>query len=131
MLWWCLGRQDGGINLAVFSSGATAVSLCLFREEDLHNGRVTFELPLNARMNRTGDVWHVRLDASASDLLYGGPFFPPFPPLPFSLFLSTSLTSMLCLSRRRLSPRWQKRRGGAPDCCLRRGEGARLWAPLQ
>ena len=67
--------QDA-INFAVFSSAATSVSLCLFTEGDLHKGRVTHELALDAELNRSGDVWHILLPALDASLLYGARFPP-------------------------------------------------------
>jgi glycogen operon protein len=48
-------RRDG-INFAVFSRHATSVSLAVFLPGD---GEPVFELPLEPRFNRTGDIWHV------------------------------------------------------------------------
>jgi isoamylase len=47
------------------------VSLVLFTEEDLFNGRATLEIPLDRELNRTGNVWHVMLPSVDSRLLYG------------------------------------------------------------
>ncbi|XP_024544840.1 isoamylase 1, chloroplastic [Selaginella moellendorffii] len=62
---------EGGVNFSVHSSGAIAVSLCLFTEEDLQKGRVGKEFPLHPVFNRTGDVWHVYLPDVCPNLLYG------------------------------------------------------------
>ena len=43
----------GAINFAVFSSGATAVSLVLYTAEDQRAGHVTAEIPLSPDTNRT------------------------------------------------------------------------------
>ena len=48
------------------------MSLCLFTEHDLREGRVTHEVLLDPRLNRTGDTWHVMLPDLDSTLLYGG-----------------------------------------------------------
>jgi len=47
-------KRDG-VNLAVFSRHATAVTLVIFPEPDSEE---TVEFPLDPRYNRTGDVWH-------------------------------------------------------------------------
>ncbi len=69
--------RPGGINFAVFSRHAQAVSLVLFvegREEPLA------EVPLDPVVNKTGDVWHVLVHGLPPDILYGyrvtGPFNP-------------------------------------------------------
>ena len=79
-LWVCRQRKihsklhfalQDSINFAIFSSAATAVSLCLFTEGDLQEGRVTHEVNLSADLNRTGDVWHIMLPRLDTSLLYG------------------------------------------------------------
>jgi isoamylase len=49
------------------------VTLVLFCEDDLAAGRTTHEIPLDLRLNRTGNVWHVALPALDDSLLYGAP----------------------------------------------------------
>lgn len=69
-------HAQGGINFAVFTSSAYAVSLVLFTEQDLHNGAVTHEIELNPDVNRTGDIWHITLPKLRDDLLYGESSMP-------------------------------------------------------
>jgi isoamylase len=45
-----------GVNFAVFSKHATAMSLVLFAPGD---GEPVLELPLDPRYHKTGDVWHM------------------------------------------------------------------------
>ena len=59
------------MNFALYSAGATGVILCLFTEADLQNGKVSFEVQLDARHNKTGDVWHIALPQLDVNLLYG------------------------------------------------------------
>ena len=47
-----------GLNFAVFSKHATAVTLVLFYPGDREP---LVEFPLDPRLNRTGDVWHAFL----------------------------------------------------------------------
>jgi isoamylase len=60
--------QSDGVNFAVFSRHAQAVSLVLFRE-----GREEpiAEIPLDPVHHKTGDVWHVFVRDLPLDLLYG------------------------------------------------------------
>jgi glycogen operon protein len=60
--------QADGVNFAVFSRHAHAVSLVLFRE-----GREepVAEIPLDPGTNKTGDVWHIFVQGLTSDYLYG------------------------------------------------------------
>lgn len=78
----CPRSPQGATNFALFASNATAVTLVLFTENDLHNGRVTTELPLNAATNRTGAVWHVMLPNLDPALLYGFRVAGPNPAKP-------------------------------------------------
>jgi hypothetical protein len=63
--------QPDAYNFAVYASGATSVSLCLFTRADLDAGRVTAELPLDPAVNRTGHVWHALVPGLDEDVLYG------------------------------------------------------------
>ena len=47
-----------GVNFAVFSRHAAAISLVLFRPGELNP---LVEFPLDPAINRTGDVWHIGL----------------------------------------------------------------------
>jgi isoamylase len=68
---------SGGVNFALFSRHAQAVTLLLFRE-----GREEplAEVPLDPALNHTGDVWHVFVSGLPLDILYAyrvvGPFSP-------------------------------------------------------
>jgi isoamylase len=58
------------VNFALFASNATAVSLCLFIEDDLKQNRVSLEISLDPEENRTGDVWHIAFQDLSDTLLY-------------------------------------------------------------
>ncbi|MGH7226343.1 MAG: alpha-amylase family glycosyl hydrolase, partial [Gemmataceae bacterium] len=60
--------RDNGVNFAVFSRHAHAVTLVLFRE-----GREEpiAEIPLDPACHKTGDVWHIFVRGLSSDVLYG------------------------------------------------------------
>ena len=53
-------RAPDGVNFAVLSRHATAVTLVLFPDGPGSTPLATF--PLDARRNRTGDHWHVRVE---------------------------------------------------------------------
>jgi glycogen operon protein len=57
-----------GVNFAVFSRHATRLSLVLFRPGDLGP---FVEFPLDPKINRTGDVWHVSLQGLVPGFEYG------------------------------------------------------------
>ncbi len=60
--------QRGGINFAIFSRHATAMTLVLFPPGE---SVAALELPLDPRQNRTGDVWHVLVSGLDAGIGYG------------------------------------------------------------
>ena len=72
---WPLGAtcHDGGVNFALFSSGARSVTLCVFDPE----GRETHRYAMNGPVN---NVWHGFLPNTGTGLIYGyrvdGPYDP-------------------------------------------------------
>ncbi|KAJ0026237.1 hypothetical protein Pint_08389 [Pistacia integerrima] len=68
-----VSEVDNGINFAIFSQHATAVTLCLslpIRGDSLDGGMI--ELPLDPHVNKTGDIWHMHIkDLPRSNVLYG------------------------------------------------------------
>ena len=72
---WPLGAtcHDGGVNFALFSSGARSVTLCVFDTE----GRETHRYAMNGPVN---NVWHGFLPNTGTGLIYGyrvdGPYDP-------------------------------------------------------
>ncbi|KAH9690568.1 isoamylase 3 [Citrus sinensis] len=70
-----VSEVENGINFAIFSQHATAVTLCLSlpkREKlDWQDGGM-IELPLDPCVNKTGDIWHICIeDLPRSEVLYG------------------------------------------------------------
>jgi len=61
-------RLHHGINFAVFSRHATALTLVLFLPGD---GEPVLELPFNPELNRTGDVWHIFVQGLNPGIEYG------------------------------------------------------------
>ncbi|GJN03996.1 hypothetical protein PR202_ga21501 [Eleusine coracana subsp. coracana] len=71
----------GGVNFAVYSSGASAAALCLFTPDDLNASQVTEEVPLHPKFNRTGSVWHVFIEGEQlHTMLYAYRFDGVFAP---------------------------------------------------
>ncbi len=60
-------RRDG-VNFSIFSKHATGVMLVISLPGETDS---VFELPLDARYNRTGDVWHVLLKGLDPGIAYG------------------------------------------------------------
>ena len=69
---------DGGVNFAVFSRNALAMSLCLYDSPE--DGKAFREIRLDPHQNRTGDIWHVFVEGLQPGALYlyraDGPFLP-------------------------------------------------------
>ncbi|KAM6571182.1 hypothetical protein CsatA_015262 [Cannabis sativa] len=70
-----VSEVDNGINFAIFSQHATAVTLCLsLPQREAHgieDGEMV-ELALDPHQNRTGDVWHICVkDLPKSNVHYG------------------------------------------------------------
>jgi glycogen operon protein len=63
-----VSRLADGINFAIFSRHATAVSLVLFQPGKIEP---LVELPFDPVINRTGDVWHMLLRGLISGFEYG------------------------------------------------------------
>ncbi len=65
------------MNFAVFSRNATSIILLLFKKG---NPKPITEIPLDPKINRTGDIWHILVLGIESSLRYGyradGPFDP-------------------------------------------------------
>jgi glycogen operon protein len=72
-----VSRVRNACNFALFSRDATAVSLVLFASGE---GPALVELPLDPLINRTGDIWHIRVYDLDPSLRYGyrvdGPWTP-------------------------------------------------------
>ncbi|GJP87053.1 hypothetical protein CLOP_g17026 [Closterium sp. NIES-67] len=54
-------KADGSVNFAVYSRYAEGVALCLYLPDD---AQPTLEIDLEPSIHRTGDVWHVSIDAA-------------------------------------------------------------------
>ena len=61
-------RVGGGVNFVLICRHATSVHLALCNPCD---DAVEAEVPLDPRLNRTGDHWHVRVDGLPEDFCYG------------------------------------------------------------
>ena len=70
--------DEHGTQFAVFSRHATGVSLMLFERPE--SAKPFREIHLDPELNRTGDVWHIRVDGAGPGTLYlyrvDGPWEP-------------------------------------------------------
>lgn len=78
-----------GCNFAVFSKHATAVMLLLFDRPDSETPAAT--LPLDPRVNKTGDVWHIFVAGVQAGQLYGYVVDGPYQPAKGHRFNNTKL----------------------------------------
>src|SRR5262249_28447764 len=69
--------RPGGVNFAVFSRHAHAVTLVIFKEGQ---EAPLAEIPLDPAFNRTGDVWHIFVYGLGPEVLYGYRVHGPFDP---------------------------------------------------
>ncbi|XP_060175321.1 isoamylase 3, chloroplastic isoform X5 [Lycium barbarum] len=61
---------ESGINFAIFSQHASAVTLCIILPKSIHDGMI--ELALDPQKNRTGNIWHICVEElPRGDVLYG------------------------------------------------------------
>ncbi|MCL2721489.1 MAG: glycogen debranching protein GlgX [Treponema sp.] len=67
-----------GVNFAIFSRHATAVTLIIFESQDKNSPWV--EIPLDKREQKTGNVWHCFIKGLGAGTCYlyrvDGPYFP-------------------------------------------------------
>ncbi|XP_047954383.1 isoamylase 3, chloroplastic isoform X1 [Salvia hispanica] len=70
-----VSEAETGINFAIFSQNATAVTLCLSLQESGTNSTLEdgmIELSLDSQINKTGDIWHICVEGlPRSNVLYG------------------------------------------------------------
>jgi len=70
--------NNTGVNFAVFSRHATSVTLLLFDDEN--KSIPSAELVLDPYLNKTGDVWHIRIEGISEGTMYlyrvDGPYKP-------------------------------------------------------
>ncbi|GAB2219971.1 hypothetical protein Drorol1_Dr00007612 [Drosera rotundifolia] len=60
---------DGSTNFALFSRNAESVVLCLF--DDHKSEKPALEIELDPYVNRTGNIWHVSINAQGRYVAYG------------------------------------------------------------
>ncbi|MCL2880104.1 MAG: glycogen debranching protein GlgX, partial [Treponema sp.] len=69
---------NNGVNFAVFSRHATAITLILFKSQD--PGSLYTEIKLSSETNRTGDIWHCFIPGLKAHACYlyraEGPYIP-------------------------------------------------------
>ena len=107
----------GGINFALFSRHASAVSLIIAPDPEKKDW---LELPLDPEINKTGDIWHVLLADAPLNLRYGYRINGPFDPSRSGHMFNRTHILLDPYAREIQSPGWGDIRGclGREPCCL-------------
>ncbi len=69
-----ISANDEGLNFALTSKHARAVTLCLF---DRETKLLVLEIPLLPQNNKTGHVWHIHLQGLRDNMVYAYRVLPP------------------------------------------------------
>lgn len=106
-----------GINFAIFSRHARAVSLVVALDG---RKRRQWELPLDPRHHKTGDIWHISLGGAPSNLRYGYRLDGPWEPEGSGLAFDCRAILLDPYAREIHSPDWGHERSclGSEPCCL-------------
>jgi isoamylase len=90
-------RAPDGVNFVLICRHATAVNLVLCEP---CNANIFAEIPLDPRLNRTGDHWHVRVDELPDEFCYGyrvdGPSGPKHRYDPRNILIDPACRSLSC-----------------------------------
>ncbi|PIE57112.1 MAG: glycogen debranching enzyme GlgX [Desulfobulbus propionicus] len=107
-----------GVNFSIFSRNAEAVSLVLSHYH--HTSRGKKEIPLNSRLNRTGDTWHIHLSGLAPGFRYGYRIYGPYAPQDSGHAFDDRLILLDPYARQIDSSPWgiDKKYLGREPCCL-------------
>ncbi len=73
-------KTSEGINFAIFSRHATAITLVLIMDGSAGESESPLEIQLDPKINKTGDIWHILIMEPSKICRYGyrvsGPFDP-------------------------------------------------------
>jgi glycogen operon protein len=115
-----------GINFALFSRHAEGVTLVLQLGASAAKGKGSrIELPLDPRINKTGDIWHILVRGLPTDFRYGYRLAGPYDPRGSGHHFDEK-NILLDPSARALCPSsWGDHREGLgrEPCCLRGNTG--------
>ncbi|MDD2465195.1 MAG: glycogen debranching protein GlgX [Desulfobulbus sp.] len=106
-----------GINFALFSRHAQAVSLVIASDEDALE---QVEIPLDPRWHKTGDIWHILLTNPPTDFRYGYRINGPYAPSTSGHAFEPKRILLDPYAKQIHSPDWAKERSclGSEPCCL-------------
>ncbi|NLX19953.1 MAG: glycogen debranching protein GlgX [Desulfobulbus sp.] len=106
-----------GINFALFSRHADSVSLVLNSSQNRDD---YIEIPLDPRVHKTGDIWHIMLSEVPEDLHYGYRISGPHEPATSGHVYDTKHILLDPYAKEILSADWGARRNflGYEPCCL-------------
>ncbi len=78
--------RAGGVNFVLFTKNGTSVTLCLWAPD---NSDKLFEIPLDPKKNKTGNIWHIHVEGVATGWRYGYRINGPYNPQTGMFFDST------------------------------------------
>jgi glycogen operon protein len=107
-----------GINFALFSRHAEAASLVLGLKDDHDAAR--FELPLDPKLHKTGEIWHILVSHLPPGIRYGWRLSGPHQPQTSGLACDSRLILIDPHAKELRSPRWGQPRNpaGSQTLCL-------------
>ncbi|MGB5686433.1 MAG: glycogen debranching protein GlgX [Candidatus Electrothrix sp.] len=93
-----------GINFALFSRHADKVTLVLGVKDACDSSR--FEIPLDPKFHKTGDIWHIQISGLPPYLRYGYKLSGPEEPRTRGLTYDDSMIMLDPYAKEVRSPRW-------------------------
>jgi len=109
---------EGGYNFAVFSRHAAVVVLVIDFISATGDANDRHEIPMHPHENRTGDIWHVRLETGPDRFTYGYRMDGPFSPAHNGLIYDPDIILIDPLCPHLLPRQWGEKctYGKAPSC---------------
>jgi glycogen operon protein len=101
-----------GINFAVFSRHAEGVFLVLGLKNE-QGERLKTDIPLDPKLNKTGDIWHVSVSGLPASVRFGWRFSGPWEPQSSGLAYNSDLILIDPYTKELRSPPWGWKRLGA------------------
>ncbi len=95
---------SSGINFALFSRHAEKVTLVLGLKNSCERSR--FEIPLDPKIHKTGDIWHIKICGLPDYIRYGYKLSGPMEPHTSGLAYDDSLIMLDPYAKEVRSPRW-------------------------
>jgi glycogen operon protein len=110
--------RPSGINFALFARHAQTASLVLGLKDDQDAAR--FEIPLDPKLHKTGDIWHLLVSGLPPGIRYGWRLSGPYEQEKSGLAYDSRLILLDPYAKELRSPRWgePRSRAGSQTLCL-------------